>query len=189
MRRLELRESPAVKRSKAALFSQIPQEEYIMQNYSVKIFSFFLLPFFAFGSFQKADGNELCSSDTIKKPAVILDLVTTPLVEDENPEFINYEISGRIFLGNNRCRARGYSAKILTHQDNEHKKVVHVRAILLVDKDDKRHPRFCTQEYNPIYEDFSIEVRAEKIVIHNVDRMKNDLVLDATSSQMLELPL
>lgn len=153
-------------------------KDYTMDNYLVRIFSFFLIPFFAFGFFQKISGNEQCSSGTIKKPTVILDLVTTPLPEDDNPEFINYEISGRVLLGNNKCQAKGYSAKILTHEDNEHKNVVHVRAVLMVDKDEKRPSRICTQEYDPIYEDFFLEVRAEKIVIHNVDRMKNDVVLE-----------
>lgn len=141
-----------------------------MKNTLMIVYSFFLI--FSFSSIHAAHGD-CSSSGKIKRPTVILNLDVTPINEEFNPEFVGRRISGRVLVGSNPCRARGISVKI---QEKEHDGVVHITAMLVIDQDERAH--FCTAEYRPIYKKFSIDVEAEKIVIHNVDRMHNNVVIE-----------
>ncbi len=131
---------------------------------------------FLLGTGAKGEANEK-NEGTFKKETTILDLMVEPIDyirEIDGSDFISRRISGKIFLANNSCYAQGLSAYVKVH-DGEHG-VKEVKAFLLIDKD--KHPKACIQIYDPVYQEFSVDViGAKKIVIHNVDRLKNNVVL------------
>ncbi|MFI0435159.1 MAG: hypothetical protein ACH350_05465 [Parachlamydiaceae bacterium] len=111
----------------------------------------------------------------LEKPTVILDLVVNPISDRLDSEFKTHQISGKVLLGNNPCEAQGVSLKMRVKEDHKKKGTVHVKAFLTIDQD--RVPRMCTKEYRPVYEDFSFDVTAQRVIIHDVDSNKNDVIL------------
>jgi hypothetical protein len=118
------------------------------------------------------DSSQLISS-LVREKAVIQNLTSVPINGGFNPEFKGYRLKGSVMLGGNRCMAKGVRVEIAIATDSE--RVTHMSAIRIIDE--KARPKFCTREYMPVFHNFSVDVRARKILIHNVEEMEKNINL------------
>lgn len=83
-----------------------------------------------------------------------------------NPNFFGYSINGEILVGKNPCEAQGVSAFFeVSKKENGSDGVIHVTPKL---KTQDSNSRSCTDEYDPVFSDTTIEIRADQNLFKNI---------------------
>jgi hypothetical protein len=114
------------------------------------------------------------------------DLVATPINGGINPTFFGYRLDAHVMIGSNPCEARGIHARLAKQKEGD---VIYVIPQITVSP---LEGRICTREFNPQYEDVSLEIRADHtrvsaIRVRNVDEIGRTVAIEELGSMTVEM--
>ncbi len=108
---------------------------------------------------------------------VVTDVRVDALPGGINPDAIARKVSGKVYLGSNPCQAGDAKAKLVAAKVGKN-----IEVTAIVEGSDDAINRICTADYNPVFANVSVVVRAmqsevAQIVVKNVDEMGKDQVI------------
>ncbi len=124
---------------------------------------------------EQSQGSNLAARHHTTIGTVIENVSMRPIPGGFNPNFVAWQVEGRVQTGSNRCQSQGVNVQVSQEKINDE---LHV--IVKLRSPQNIGERICTREFMPQYKNVKFDVRYDstrikRAVLHNVEMFDRDI--------------
>jgi hypothetical protein len=124
---------------------------------------------------ELSQGSNLAARHQTTIDTVIENVSVRPVSGGFNPNFVAWQVEGRVQTGSNRCHSQGVNVQVTQEKIGDE---LHVT--LKLRRPQNIGERICTREFMPQYKDVKFDVRYDstritRAVLHNVEIFDRDI--------------